>query len=569
MYSLLVENISKTYGIHAILNSISLVINAGQRVGLVGANGVGKSTLLKIIAGEVEADSGAILLPNGYELGYLPQTPTDYPGQTLADLITAAQRRLIELESRMRRLEQQMTVFEDGALDAVMAEYGDASEQFERYGGYEMAYRVDTVLDGLGVGHIPRERQFVTLSGGEKARVGLALLLLQAPDVLLLDEPTNHLDFASLTWLETYLQSYRGAVLSVSHDRQFLNRTVMVIVEINEHTRQAKHYTGDYDAYLRARALERRKWEVDYARQQDEIKELHIAIKETARRNANYRAPRDGDKFIKFAKKSQHEATVAKRIHSAEERLKRIEVDPIPRPPQELRFNADFDPRTLQGGTPLYVSRLSKAFGNQVVVNDVSFTLTPTSRVVLVGPNGAGKSTLLKMLVGLEASDSGEVYRNPAATIGYLAQEDTALEPAATVLDAYRQGLEGTEQVHKATLIHLGLFRYDELDKHVGQLSSGQRRKLQIARLIAQGTNLLILDEPTNFVSFDVLEELESALQAFPGPVIAASHDRRFLQQFNGDIWELRAGQLVDRPAQYSDWVATVVAPQEAVGSGE
>jgi macrolide transport system ATP-binding/permease protein len=472
---------------------------------------------------------------------------------------------LIDLERQMRALEQQMTTLAGNDLDSAMAQYGDITEQFERYGGYEMAYRVETVLDGLGVGHIPRDRQFATLSGGEKARVGLALLLLQAPDVLLLDEPTNHLDFASLEWLELYLRSYRGAVLSVSHDRQFLNRTVTVIVEISEHTRKAKQYTGDYDAYLSAKALERRKWELDFARQQEEIKELHIAIKETARSNANYRAPRDGDKYIKGFKKDQHNTTVSKRVRSAEEKLKRIETDPIPRPPQELRFNADFDPRTLQG-TPLYVSRLSKAFGAQVIVDDISFTLDSTSRVVLVGPNGAGKSTLLKLLVGLEKPDSGEIYRNAAVTIGYLAQEDGGLNSGATLLDAYRAGLEGTEQVHKATLIHLGLFHYDELDKRVDQLSSGQRRKLQIARLIAQGANLLILDEPTNYVSFDVLEELESALRAFPGPIIAASHDRRFLRQFDGDIWELRDSMILDRPEQYSEYIAAMVKPAESVG---
>ena len=539
-----------------------MIVNAGERVGLVGANGVGKSTLLRIIVGEIEADGGRILMPTGYELGYLPQIPVEYPGQTLADLITMSQQRLIDLESRMRDLEQQMTTLADAdAIDLAMTAYGEVSEQFERYGGYEMAHRVDSVLDGLGVGYIPRDRPFATLSGGEKARVGLALLLLQAPDVLLLDEPTNHLDFASLRWLESYLQSYRGAVLTVSHDRQFLNQTVTVIVEINEHTRQARQYTGDYDAYLRAKALERRKWEQDYERQQEEIKELHIAIKETARRNDNYRAPSDGDKFIRFAKKGQHQATVAKRIRSAEEQLKRIEDDPVSRPPQELRFNAEFDPHTLQSSTPLYVSRLSKAFGEQVIANEVSFTLDATSRVVLVGPNGAGKSTLLKMLMGYEMPDSGEVYRNPAVTIGYLAQEDHGLDSKATVLDAYRAGLDGTEQVHKATLIHLGLFRYDELEKQVGDLSSGQRRKLQIARLIAQGANLLILDEPTNYVSFDVLEELESALRDFPGPVIAASHDRRFLQQFNGEIWELRDGMICNRPEQYSDWIAALVNP--------
>ena len=453
-----------------------------------------------------------------------------------------------------------MTTVTGDELDTIMADYGTISERFERYGGYEMEYRVDSVLNGLGVGHIPRERLFSTLSGGEKARVGLAMLLLQAPDVLLLDEPTNHLDFASLTWLESWLQRYRGAILMVSHDRQFLNRTVTVIVEIDEHTRKARHYTGNYDFFIEAKAQERRKWIEDYERQWEEIKQLRYEVKVGARSNSNYRAPSDGDKFIKFAKKSQHDATVAKRVRAAAEKLKRIEENPVPQPPKALRFTAEFDPQALKGRTPLYVSQLYKAFGSQVILENLNFTVSQTSHIVIVGPNGAGKSTLLKILVGLETPDSGEVYVNPAVTIGYLAQEDEGLDSEKTVFEAYHQGLDGTEQQHKATLIHLGLFQYDELTKRVGEISSGQRRKLQIARLIAQGANLLVLDEPTNYVSFDVLEELELALHDFPGPVIAASHDRHFLQQFGGDLWELRDGRIIDHPGGYETYIESMTS---------
>lgn len=556
MYYLSVEKISKSYGFHRILNGVSLIVNAGQRVGLVGANGVGKSTLLKIITGETEADTGSVIIPPGLEPGYLPQVMPTYAGQTLADLIADSLRKLIELERQMRLLEQRMTALSGDELAAVMAEYGSISEQFERYGGYEMGYQVDTVLNGLGVGHIPRDRLFTTLSGGEKARAALALLLLRAPDVLLLDEPTNHLDFASLTWLEAYLQAYRGAVLMVSHDRQFLNHTVSVIVEIDEHTRQARQYVGNYDAYLQVRAQERRKWEHDFELQQEEIRMLRQEIKVTARSNSNYRAHTDGDKFIRNFKIAQHDRTVSKRVRVAEEKLKRIEENPIPRPPKPLQFNADFDPQALKGRTPLYVSGLNKAFGSKTVLSDVTFTLGQNSRVVLVGPNGAGKSTLLKLLVGEETPDSGEIYINPAVRIGYLAQEDDRLSPELTVFAAYRQGLDMPDQQLKATLLHLGLFRYDELGKRVGEISSGQRRKLQIARLIAEGANLLVLDEPTNFISFDVLEELEAALRDFPGPIIAASHDRRFMQQFDGDVWEVREGRLFIQSGGYEAYLA-------------
>ncbi|MEO8396269.1 MAG: ribosomal protection-like ABC-F family protein, partial [Chloroflexota bacterium] len=531
---LTIQHISKAYAFHQILSDVSFVVNPGERIGLVGANGVGKSTLLKIVMGQIEPDDGAVILAPDRKLGYLAQVIEGFDDQTLAALIEASVARLRQLETRMRDLESQMTLVSGDALDEIMIAYGDASDQFERYGGYDIEYRIDIVLQGLGVAHLARDRQFGTLSGGEKARVGLALLLLQSPDVLLLDEPTNHLDFATMKWLEDYLRAYRGAILVVSHDREFLNRIATAIVEIDEHSRSAKRYSGNYDTYQRAKLQEKLKWIREYAEQQEEIKALRLEIKQTAHQNSNYRAHTDNDKFVLGIKRATHADTVSKRVRSAEEKLKRIEDDPILQPPEELRFEATFDPQALKGRMPLIVSRLSKRHGDKTVLDDVSFTLSQKARVVLVGVNGAGKSTLMRILTGFEMPDSGTVYRNPAVKIGYLDQEGRTLDPTLTVFEAYQQGLEGSEQALKSILLQSGLFRYDDLDKQVGVLSAGQQRKLQIARLIADQANLLILDEPTNYVSFDVLEELEAALKLFPGPVIAASHDRRFIQQFEG-----------------------------------
>jgi macrolide transport system ATP-binding/permease protein len=552
---LTIQHVAKSYSFHHILNDVSFVVNAGERIGLVGANGVGKSTLLKIVTGEIESDGGAVTLAPERRLGYLAQVIEGYDDQTLDALIAASVAAIHALEARLRALERQMPHADGGDLDRIMQEYGDASDQFERYGGYDLDYRIDTVLDGLGVAQIARDRVFGTLSGGEKARVGLALLLLQSPDVLLLDEPTNHLDFTTMAWLESYLQKYRGAILVVSHDRQFLNRIATAIVEIDEHSRAAKRYSGDYDSYQRAKAQERLKWARDYAAQQEEIKELRLAIRQTARQNQNYRAHTDNDKFVIYIKQQTHAETVSKRVKVAEEKLRRIEADPIPEPPDELRFEATFDPQALKGRVPLMVSHLGKRYGDKTVLDDVSFAVDLHSRIVLVGVNGAGKSTLMRILTGYEAPDSGQVYVNPAAKIGYLDQEGRTLDPALTVFEAYAQGLDGTEQALKSILLQSGLFRYDDIDKRVSMLSAGQARKLQIARLIAGGANLLVLDEPTNYVSFDVLEELETALTMFPGPVIAASHDRRFIEklaQSGGQVWALEDGHLnVDGYAKY------------------
>lgn len=553
-----VRNISKSYGLHNILIDLSLTVNAGERVGLVGANGVGKSTLLKIIAGELPPDSGDIVLTPGLEIGYLPQVITGFDEQTVNDLIAQSMRQLHELESRMRSLEADMSRLTGDALDAVMNEYGDVSEQFERQGGYDIDYRLDTVLNGLRISHIPRDRRFGTLSGGEKARLGLALLLLGAPDVLLLDEPTNHIDYASLEWLESYLQSYHGGILMVSHDRFFLNRTVNAIVEIDEQTRKARRYNGDYDTYQQAKVQERRKWEADFAAQQEEIQALRLEMKETARNNNNYRAHTDNDKFMRNGKIATHEGTVSKRIRLAAEKLKRIEDNPILQPPIPLNFDPRFDPASLRGRLPIVVSGVSKHYGARCILDNIHFTVSPESRILLAGPNGAGKSTLIKMLAGMEKPDSGDIYTNPAVRIGYLDQEKGAFDPGMTLFEAFQNKLESNmeEQPLKTFLIKSGLFRYNDFDKPVSGLSSGQRRKLQIARLIAGRANLLLLDEPTNDVSFDVLEGLEQALSAFPGPVIAASHDRRFMQHFGGEIWAVANGSLTPYLSGYEEYMA-------------
>jgi macrolide transport system ATP-binding/permease protein len=538
---LALNDISKTFDHTTILSRVSLVLNAGDRLGLVGANGVGKSTLLKIITGELEADAGAIFLTPGTRLGYLAQAITGYEGKTIDQLIDDSRRLLRDLEAKMRALEEAMLT---GSSEAVMAEYGEALDQYERCGGYEGDYRVEVVLEGLRVGHLPRSRDFSTLSGGEKARVGLAILLLEAHDVLLLDEPTNHLDKASLTWLEGFIGSYPGAALIVSHDRHFLNRTVTAIVEIDEHTRAAQRYAGNYDAYQRAKAIERRQWEANYERQQDEIKRLRLAIKETARRNDNYRTHTDGDKLILNAKIANHEETVSQRVRQAAERLSRILADPIPHPPQPLHFDADFDPAALGGRFPILAEGLTRRYGSRMILDGVDLQISAESRIVLVGPNGAGKSTLLRLLARVETPDAGQVYINPAVRIGILDQEQRDLDPRQSVLEAFRAGSDLPGQVLKAKMMQFGLFHYEELDRRVGQLSRGQQRKVQIARLIASQANVLILDEPTNHISFDVLEAFETALRAFPGPIVAASHDRRFIENFGGEVWEVSDGYL-------------------------
>jgi macrolide transport system ATP-binding/permease protein len=544
-----VEAVSKWYGAELVLSGVSFVLNRGERAGLVGENGVGKSTLLRIVAGEATADGGEVAIPDDVDVGYLAQDVPIRPDQSVD---TWLKRDVDAVQAEMRRVEARMA---DG--EEVLDRYGELTERFERLGGYEVDHRIDQVLAGLGLAEIDRARDVATLSGGQKMRLALAGLLLRQPDLLLLDEPTNHLDFAALDWLERYLREQRGAVLVVSHDRRFLNATVQRVLEIPAHSREVVAYAGDYDAYLAARARERRKWQEEYERQQERVAELQGKLGEggTARvvnkalpgaRVGAQKVVRawDNDKFARGFFGGRKDAAVAARLRATEERLRRIEAEAVERPPEQLRIDPAFDPRELGAEVPLRAERLRKAYGDTRVLDDVSLTLGPRDRIVLVGPNGAGKTTLLKILAGLLAPDDGVVHLAEGVTVGYLDQEQESLDPEQPVLAAYAEGLVGYEEDLVGGLIRHGLFTVEDTQKRLGQLSVGQKRKLQIARLVATRANVLLLDEPTNHVHFDVLEELERALRAFAGPVVAVSHDRWFIDRFGGELWTIEDGGL-------------------------
>lgn len=543
MVLLSVSNVSKSYGAVTVLRDVSLSVGFGERVGLVGANGAGKTTLLRIILGHEQPDSGSARIVPSVELGYLPQTTPTFEGHTLHDLIRDSVGGLRRLERRMRELEAAMAAPE-GASREALDEYGHVATRFTDQGGYELDHRIERVLAGLRLEYLPRDRDLATLSGGEKARVGLAALLMRSPDLLLLDEPTSHLDAKTLDWLETYVRGCGRGALVVSHDRQFLNATVTRIVEIQEWTHTAQSYEGDYDHYAAAKAAERAKWEQDFDRQQEEIKELRRRIRLSARQVAHNRQPRDNDKMAYAFFGGRVDAAVSRNVRAAEERLARIEADPIPKPPKLMRFSPRLDAGAPEGKVVLVAEGVSLRLCGRQILRDVSCTLRAGTRVALVGPNGSGKTTLLRVLLGMETPDSGVARRTPGARFGYLAQETAPTNPDWTVFEAYREGLEGPESTLVAALLGNGLFRLEDVTKRVGQLSVGQRRKLEIARLVALRPTALALDEPTNSISLDVLEALEAAALSFPGPVIVVTHDRWFLRRFGGEVWSLANGTL-------------------------
>jgi macrolide transport system ATP-binding/permease protein len=539
------RHLVKSYGAHTILRDCSLVLARGERVGIVGANGAGKSTLLKLLAGVEEPDAGTVTRAVALDVGYLPQSAPSFLGSTIADLIAESVGALRALEQRMRTLEAAMATTEGAALDVLLDEYGEVAARFQDRGGYELEPRIDAVLAGLGLAGLPRERAVATLSGGERARVGLAALLLRRPDALLLDEPTNHLDVTTLAWLEAFLAGYPGGVAIVSHDRQFLNRTVTHILEVDDTTHTLKRYTGDYDAYAAAKRAERAQWEERYAQQQEEISELRRRIREAARSVSSHnRPPRDNDKMQYHFFGERVADAVSRNARNAEERLARIEADPVPKPPKPLYFQPRFQSETLRAKQILRAEGLAKGYDGRTLFADLSFILEPGARILLTGPNGAGKTTLLRLLLGEEAPDRGSVRLAPGVRIGYLPQDPAAASAARTVLESYREGQVGHEAKFIASLLGNGLFRLEDTTKTLGQLSLGQRRKLEIARMVADGPNVLLLDEPTNYISLDILEAFESAVLAFPGPVIAISHDRWFIRRFGGEVWRLADGML-------------------------
>src|SRR5215471_6581873 len=541
---LAVRNLCKSYGAIAVLDDISFIVNPNDRIGIVGSNGVGKTTLLNILIGNETLDSGSFLFAPRTEAGYLPQTTPELSGHTMQDLILESVGNLRQLEERMRELESAMSTASDEQLAGLMDEYEQVSSRFQDRGGYELDYKIDSILAGLRIAYLQRDREMQTLSGGEKARVGLGILLLRSPDLLLLDEPTNHLDFASLEWLESYLSSYKGAILLVSHDRQFLNRTVNQILEIDEHSHHLKKYDGNYDAYVLEKAAERAKWVEDYERQQEEIKELRKRMRETARNVARNRPPTDNDKTAYNFFGGRVQNTISRGVRAAEEQLRRIEAHPIPKPPKLMQVSSSFNIESLQAEVVIRVSNLTKCWDEICILDNVNFTISSDARILLFGPNGTGKTTLLKMLIGVEQPDRGEIRIVDSARIGYLPQ-DPQMDLAKTVLETYRYGQVGYEGEFVGRLIGYGLFSLEDMQKKVGQLSIGQRRKLEIARLMAEGPNVLLLDEPTNYISLDVLEAFEAAILSFPGPVIAVSHDRWFMQRFAGRTWELVHGKII------------------------
>ncbi|MEU7135850.1 ribosomal protection-like ABC-F family protein [Streptomyces sp. NPDC046261] len=528
------RDVSLSRGDRLLLDGVSLSVRAGERVGVVGENGAGKSTLLKLLAGAERPDDGTVVTLADGGIGYLGQTPDLPPDSTIAQAIDVALDELRTMEGRLRDLEAVLATAGPGTL----SEYGELLTAFEARGGYEADARVDKALHGLGVGHLARDRRLGSLSGGEQARLGLACTLAAAPEVMLLDEPTNHLDGAALAWLEETLRAHRGTVVAVSHDRVFLERVATAVVELDAERRTLVRYGGGYAGFLAERAAARRRWEEAYERWCAETEALTETAETTARSVAPGRAIKDGNKMAYDRDKGRVQSSVSSRVRNARERLRRLRENPVPRPPEPLRFAARPTVGTAGGAL---VALDGVRVGDRLAVD--ALEVRAGERLLVHGPNGAGKSTLLRLMAGVAQPETGTVRRS--GRIGYLAQEIPVSRPAERLLEAFRRGLPGTVEEQEALLLSYGLFRERDLHVPVGSLSAGQRRRLALARLLARPADLLLLDEPANHLALGLVEQLEQALDAWPGALVIVSHDRALRRRFTGRRCEIRAGRAL------------------------
>jgi ATP-binding cassette, subfamily F, member 3 len=525
------SGLSKSFGERVLLDEVTWQITDRERVGLCGPNGAGKTTLLRMLAGLEEPDTGNVIRPTGLTVGYLPQDGLSHSGRTVLEEASTAFQPLLDMKAEMHDLEHRLgdTALTDADHEALLHRYSDLQDAFRHGDGYNMDLRIGTVLRGLGFTQADLERPTETFSGGWQMRLALAKLLLGRPGLLLLDEPTNHLDLEARNWLEEYLGGYPHAVILVSHDRYFLDTVVTRIADLN--LRTITDYTGGYSAYLTERdaRLERLR---DAKRRQDE---------ETAR-------------VKQFIDRFRYQATKAAQVQS---RIKLLEkVVPIEVPPERKRIHFNFPACARSGRTVLELKDVRKAYGDLVVLDQLSLHVDRGDRIALVGPNGVGKSTLMRMLSGEEAPDRGLRTMGHQVVVEYFAQDEaTRLNPALTVYETLEAG--SSIQMVPAIRNILGgfLFSGDDVYKKAGVLSGGERTRLAVARMLLRPSNLLLLDEPTNHLDIDSKDVLLDALVDYGGTMIFVSHDRYFVEKLATKIVEVGGGRAVMYPGTYAEFL--------------
>ncbi|MFC4563062.1 ABC-F family ATP-binding cassette domain-containing protein [Nocardiopsis mangrovi] len=531
-----VRDLAKSYEGRSVLDGIALDAAPGARLGLVGENGIGKSTLLRLIAGIEDPDSGTVARPE--DTGFLHQEPP-YPGDaTLADIVEQALRPAREIEARLAEQAADLQERPDDA--ALLADYAATLELAEAREIWDADRRADIVLAGLGLDAVERGRRTDAMSGGQRSRLGLAELLILRPRALLLDEPTNHLDDDGAAFLEEYLRALPGAVLLASHDRLFLDRVCTGILDLDPARGGPAYYGGAYSAYLREKKLERENWERQYADEQAELRRLRESVRTTAR-NVGYNRPaRDNEKMGYDYKGGRVHSQISRRVRNAQRRLDELDRDQVRKPPAPLSFGGAL---TGASGDGTALMAREVAVPGRLALDHLD--LPAGGRLLVTGPNGAGKSTLLQVLARRLDPGGGTVHWQRGATVALLEQDVRFAEPETTARRYYEAMT--LDRPDAPQLGALGLVAPRDIERPVGLLSVGQRRRLALALLVATSPQVLLLDEPTNHLSLALAEELEQALRGTPGAVVVASHDRWLRRGWDGAELRLDGGRVTER----------------------
>jgi ATPase subunit of ABC transporter with duplicated ATPase domains len=530
------SNISKQYGRQVLFVDASFQLNPSEKVGLVGPNGSGKTTLFRMIAGEEHPDDGDVSVPKKLTVGYFRQDVEEMSGRSVLDEAIAGSGRMGELHHELERLQHAMSDPDQAdRMNAILARFGDVQEEYDHLGGYALESRTREILHGLGFDDERIDGDVGALSGGWKMRVAMARVLLGQPDVLLMDEPTNHLDIESILWLESFLKQRTGALLMTSHDREFMNRVVNKIAEIDGG--EITSYSGNYDFYERERAIREANREAAYARQQAMLA-----------------------KEQRFIERFSAHAAKAAQVQSRVKALEKIEKIELPKKRRVVKFDFRQPPRS--GEIVATLEHVAKAYGKRVVHADLSVTILRGERWCVMGKNGAGKSTLLKMVSGALAPDSGTVKLGASLQMGYFAQQALDLLDADLTVEEQLQKDFPHESI--GALRNLaGAFQFsgDEIDKKIRALSGGEKTRLVIARMLLNPPNFLVLDEPTNHLDLATKEMLIDSLKNFEGTMLFVSHDREFLRGLSSRVLELGGETGTDThahayPGSYVEYVA-------------
>ncbi len=526
MIDIQVRNLTKFFVIgENLLEGLSFDIQEGERVAILGRNGCGKTTLFKILTGEMDYDDGEVYVNPNKRLGLISQIPKFPVGYTVEDVLRSAYRELYAIQRKMERLEIQMA---QGNHD-ILKEYDDLSNRFLSGGGYDMDVEIDKICNGLAITADQRAQEFASLSGGEKTRMNLARLLLEKTDILLLDEPTNHLDLHSVEWLEGYIASFKGTVLAISHDRYFIDRIAQRVIEITEG--HAEFYSGNYSYYMDEKQARFDLQLKQYETEQAKLKQLGFTLERMKGWGINNR-------------------TLYRRAMSIQHRMERIQK--TEKPKTERTMKASFGQKDFSGDIVFTVKRLEKGFGDRTLFSDVNLTVTGGERIAILGDNGTGKSTFLKCLLD-EEDFTGKIAFGPTVKYGYLPQIVHFDHPERTLYDTMLYEKNCTPQTARD---RLGAFMFsgEDVFKTVNTLSGGEQSRLRLCMLMDEKINLLILDEPTNHLDISSREWVEAAIEEFEGVLLFVSHDRYFIEKFAERIWDLEDGVIKDYNCGYAKY---------------